>query len=126
MLSMVIIISTIIFLVTTTGVLISTIQSGSAYNERLASEALFAARAGAQDAIIKIVRDKNYPVPDSYSIGISAGRTADVEITAATGGFDIISIGTAGGRRTAIRVELGVDAVTGEVTVNSFKEDYSL
>ena len=41
------------------GVVISALLSNTVFSSRLSAEALAAARAGAQDAIIKIIRYKN-------------------------------------------------------------------
>lgn len=99
--------------------------SNTFYGERMASEALSAARAGAEDAILRVVRYKNCPTtgcPASYSIAVGS-RTADVTIASdGQGHITIDSTGTAFTRKKKVEVILGVDPTTGEVKLQSFEE----
>lgn len=122
----VLLISTIIMLIAIYGVIISVIFLNSAFNERLAEEALVVARSGAQDAIIRVVRYKDCPTingcPAEYTLEVG-GNTAEVKINNEGGGSIIItSTGTVLMRKKRIVAELGIDDVTGEVNVQSFKE----
>jgi len=134
-LSTVLMIAAIVLLIAVSGVIVSSVLVNAALNERLAAEALLTARAGAQDAMVRIVRDKDFVSNNpsicsittcDYSIAVSSGRTADVTITDTATGFEVVSVGRAVGRRKVIRAELGVDPVTGEVKVHFFREDYQL
>ena len=134
-LSTVLMIAAIVLLIAVSGVIVSSVLVNAALNERLAAEALLTARAGAQDAMVRIVRDKDFVSNNpsicsittcDYSIAVSSGRTADVTITDTATGFELVSVGRAVGRRKVIRAELGVDPVTGEVKVHFFREDYQL
>ncbi|OGY59768.1 MAG: hypothetical protein A3B23_03610 [Candidatus Colwellbacteria bacterium RIFCSPLOWO2_01_FULL_48_10] len=132
-LSVVLAISSIILVVTVAGVIISTILTNAAFSERLASDALFSARAGAQDAIMRIIRYKNCSpdgCPYDYSITIDNG-TAQVNIRdsgswygceAVPAGLCVISTGSAALRKKRIVVKTVADAITGELKIQSFKE----
>ena len=132
----VLVIAAIVLIIAISGVFVATVLTNTAFNERLASEALLAARAGAQDAIIRVVRYRDCPgagCPASYSIDIDGAGTREAEIeiidfgsigdcTAGSGVLCVSSVGIANLRQKRILVELGVDDITGEVRVQSFKE----
>lgn len=109
-------------------------QSG--FGIRLSSEALLAARSGIQDAMIKIVRNKdiNYATSGSpYTINIG-NRSATIAIckdsktvstpcdTANIGKDEIISLGIALTKRRELRAILNITTATGEVWVESLEE----
>lgn len=99
--------------------------SNTFYGERMSSEALSAARAGAEDATLRVIRYKNCPTtgcPASYSMTVGS-RTADVVIASdGQGHITIDSTGTAFTRKKKIEVILGVNSTTGEVKFQSFSE----
>ncbi|MBI2011080.1 MAG: hypothetical protein HYS89_02560 [Candidatus Colwellbacteria bacterium] len=99
--------------------------SNTFYGERMASEALSAARAGAEDAIIRVIRYKNCPTtgcPASYTVTVGS-RTADVTIASdGSGHITINSTGAAFTRKKKVQVILGVNSSTGEVKLQSFAE----
>ena len=99
------------------------------YASRLSAEALETARAGVQDAIIKVVRDKDCPnvsCPSPYTVETSNGRTATVSICKDTcsgaGKTQVISTASALNRQKKIQAILSVDPVTGQVAVDSLQE----
>lgn len=93
---------------------------------KFSGEALMAARSGVQDALVRIIRDKNFnPSPNPYAL--SAGRgTAQVTVCkdtcAGTGKFQIDSLGSSFTKRRKIRAVVSVDSQTGEVKLESEKE----
>lgn len=91
---------------------------------RLSAEAFAAAKSGVEDAMLRILRDKNYSDPTGYSI--SLGRaTVDVVVNADTPDADkttITSTGTAFRRKRQIQAIVSIDAVSGIVKVISLKE----
>lgn len=92
-------------------------------SERLAAEALGAARAGAQDAILKVIREGGCPT--SLPVLTVGQRTAERTCTENTPGTDqitVTSIGKALSRQKKVQVILGVDPTTGEVKLQSFLE----
>lgn len=95
---------------------------------RLAAEALETARAGIDDAIIKVVRDKDCPnvaCPSPYQLLTATGRTANVTIckdTCVSGRTQILSAATVLNRRRTVEALLIVDALTGQVTVDAIRE----
>jgi hypothetical protein len=107
------------------GVAISNALNSTFFGERLGAEALYAARAGAQDAIIKVVR--TCPLsscPSSYSLTVGSRSTADVTISRdiPSGRITIDSVGTALTRKKKMEVILGIDQTTGQATIQSFQE----
>jgi hypothetical protein len=107
-------------------------QSG--FGVKLSAEALAAARAGIQDAKMRIVRDKNF-VPGSNPYSLTVGNNS-VQITvckdlktvsnpcdtAMSGKFEITSLGSAFTKRRQIRAILSVNGTTGEIKLESEKE----
>lgn len=109
-------------------------QSG--FGVKLSAEALAAARAGIEDGIIKIVRDKtiNYTTSGSpYTITVSS-RSAQVTIckdtktaatacdTVNTGKHEITSLGSAFTKRRELRAILNVNSTSSEVQMESIQE----
>lgn len=118
--------SAIILEVAIVSIVLANVFNNTRYNERLAAEAFGAARAGAQDAALRVIRYKDCPAtpgcPATSTITVGL-RTADVTITDSGGGIITVdSVGTALGRQKKVQAILGVDPVTGEVSLRSFKE----
>ena len=118
--------SAIILEVAIVSIVLANVFNNTRYNERLAAEAFGAARAGAQDAALRVIRYKDCPVtpgcPAMSTITVGL-RSADVTITDSGGGIITVdSVGTALGRQKKVQAILGVDPVTGEVSLRSFKE----
>lgn len=97
----------------------------SSYGTRLSQEALYAARAGVNDAILRTIRDKNFPtIGSTYTIAI--GR-ANVEITINKNQPDtnqntITAVATVLTREKTMQAILSINSVTGEISVVSFDE----
>src|SRR3989338_5812168 len=98
-LPVVLLISAIVIELTIAGVILAAFLSNTVFSSKLSSEALAAARAGAQDAIVKIIRDKNFSAPSGYSLPNISNRTsAQVTVlrdTPVVGLDEITSVGTA-------------------------------
>ena len=108
------------------------------FGARLAAEALEVARAGVDDAIIRIINDKSCPNAScqNYPVTVSNGRTANVTTSYIFPSVScspdpsippntqlrIISGGNAGNRNRTIQAALTVDCLNGQVTVNSITE----
>ncbi len=124
-LSTILLISLIILELSVAAALTSASLSNTFYGERMASEALSAARAGAEDAIIRVIRYKNCPTtgcPASYSVTVGS-RSTDVTIADdGQGHITITSTGAAFTRKKKVQVILGVNSTTGEVKLQSFAE----
>ncbi len=99
---------------------------------RLAAEALAAARAGVDDALIKIVRNRNFTAyPEPYEVQITGGRVASVTVCkdllpsepecAGVGKSKITSKASALNKRSKIEAILTVEP-EGKVSVDSIKE----
>lgn len=119
-------ITVIIFEVAVAGVVTANALNNTFFGERLGAEAQHAARAGAQDAIIRVIR--NCPLSDctttSYSLPVGPRSTAQVSIARdpVNGKITINSTGEALTRKKKVEVILGVNQTTGQVKVQSLKE----
>jgi len=97
----------------------------SSYGARLSQEALYAARAGLNDAILRTVRDKDFPTVGSvYNITIDR---ASVEITINknqpnTSQNTIIAVATVLTRKKSMQAVISINSITGEVSTVSFDE----
>ena len=91
--------------------------------ERMAAEALTAGRSGIEDGILRVIRNKNYQ--GDYSLIVN-NRTVDVKICKDTcdpiGKHIITAINAAAINRRQIKAILEVNAITGEVLIESIKE----
>lgn len=147
----VIIVAAIIMELAIAAVLISSSFTGSAFNARLATEALAVAEAGAEDGILKVIRycplgtvvgtscvDTTPPSScstitggEAYEITVGA-RTACVLIlndppppASPSGNKIIISGSNISSRIKRVEVKLSIDQTTGKTEVKSFKECYN-
>ena len=135
-LPVILLISGIVMELTIAGVIIASLITSTIFSERLSAEALAAARSGAQDAIVKIIRyncssfisgcpSEN---PDSPDVVVLAeNRTAEVYIAAKTPigdgvRFTVSSVGIAATNKKKIEALVEVSASSGKVSVVSFKE----
>jgi hypothetical protein len=98
----------------------------SNFATRLSAEALATARAGMDDGIIRLVRDKNFSSA-GYTVTVG-NRTANVEVCnvtcpgLATNQAKVTSVATALNKKKKLEAVLTVDSVTGQVTVNSIQD----
>lgn len=98
------------------------------FGSRLSAEALTAASAGIEDALIKIVRDKNCPNSDCvspYTLNVgnnSAVITICKDTCSGTGTHQINSLGRALTQRRQLVAIVETNSVTGEVRIISIRE----
>lgn len=122
----IIIMGSIILEIAVVGAFLAYLFSQSGYGLRLSAEALNAARAGAQDAILRVVRNKDFPSGHASEYTITNnGRDTTVVVLASTpsSGFTTItSDASALSRRKKIKVVLAIDSLTGKVDVVSYEE----
>ena len=116
----VLIISMVIIEVAIIGVILANIFNNTRFGERLAAEAYSAARSGAQDAIWRVIQEKDCPASSwNFAVGPrSAGITCDKV-------GEIVTIESTGGaflRSKKVEAVLGVSSDTGEVSIRSLKE----
>lgn len=95
----------------------------NALSVRAAAEALFLARAGAQDAIMRVVRDKNFS-SSGYTVPVGS-RSATVVVTKdqpQAGQTTITATSSVVRRQKEIQAVVTIDGVTGQSEIVSFKE----
>ena len=114
------------------GVFIAYLLSQSGFGAKLSAEALAAAQAGIQEAMMKIVRDKNFS-SSGYDIAVGS-RAAHIIVckdsktvssacsTANPGKDEITSLGSASIKRRQLRAMVNVNSATGEVKIESIVE----
>ena len=119
-------ITLIVFELAAAGIVVVNALNNSFFGERLAAEAWQAARAGAQDAVLLVI--KKCPLSDcdpvSYTLSVGPRSTAQVTIVRdpVSGKITVGSTGESFTRKKKIEVILGVDQGSGQVKVQSFKE----
>ncbi len=126
-LPVILLISGIVIGLAIAGVVMATLLSNTILSSRLSAEALAVARAGARDAIIKIIRYKNCnasfcggAVPYTLTLG---SRTALVSLVDnGNNTLTVTSTGTAVTSRKRIRAVVGVEPLSGKISIVSFKE----
>ncbi|MBI4159702.1 hypothetical protein HY504_00890 [Candidatus Wolfebacteria bacterium] len=119
-----------------TGLFIAHFLGQSGYGAKLSAEALGAARAGIEDGILKVVRNKNIDYGSSaspYALTVGA-RTATVSIckdtkttaspcdTSQAGKNEVTAVGVAFTKQRKLRALLNVNSVTGEVRLEDLRE----
>jgi len=109
------------------GVIIAMLVSNTVFSSRVSSEALAAARAGAQDAAVKIARYKDCnatycggTVPYTITVG---SATAEVSLTDnGDNTLTVTSIGTVFTRKKKMEALVGVDPISGKINIISLEE----
>jgi len=120
----ILIMATVVIELAVGAVVVATMLNNTASNRRLSMEALQAARGGAQDALVYVQRycSSSSGCVKTYDMTVGS-RTAHVEITDAGGGLvTITSTGDANLRKKRVQVEVGIDSITAEMRIRSFKE----
>lgn len=109
------------------GTVLAVVLNNTASSRRLATEALAAARAGAQDAIMKVSRDNSFSDLLGYSLDVTDRASAQITVTPTCDvdgncKDEVVSIGTVTSRKKKIVAVLGIDKDTGRVRIQSFEE----
>lgn len=124
----------IIIEIAITGVFIIYFLGQSSFGVKLSAEALSASRTGVYDAILKIVREKNFSTGatpytiaiDNNSVQVWVCRNSKTAVsycdTAASDKYEITSLGKARDKNRRLRAFLNVNNVNGEVRVESISE----
>lgn len=104
------------------GALVAFILNNTGWGERLSAQALAAAKAGVEDAFIKITVDKTFSAPGGYNFAVDS-RAVQVTVIKDLGGTSqIISLGKALSRQRKLEAILVVDADTGKIDLKSTRE----
>ena len=120
------VISGIVVGIAVAGALLAFVFIRSGLSNRLTIEATTVARAGVQDALLRLVRDKSLNTSyaltvGSYSTTVTVTRDNDCTTTS-TGRTCITSLSTALTRQKKFQAITAVDATTGEVRIISLYE----
>jgi hypothetical protein len=114
------------------GAFISYYLSQSGFGIKMSAEALAAAEAGVQDALIKIIRNKDF-TSSGYDLTVG-NRSANIIVckdtktvsslcdTENSGKHEITSIGSALVKKRKIEAIVNVNSATGEVKIESIQE----
>lgn len=143
-LPIILLIGGIVMELTIAGVVVATLINNTIFSERLSAEALAAAHAGVQDAMVKIIRYNCFsgmsigcPSDDSLSpdvLDLSNDRIAEVYIsdrmstdsdgdgTDDTFSFVIDSVGTVLARKKRIEAKVGINPNSGKISIISLEE----
>jgi len=92
---------------------------------RASQEALFTARAGVGDALLKVVRDKDFITITPYTISVNSGAaTTTASVTAIDSGSRkiITATSTVVNRTKTVQAIVNIDQTTGKVDIVSFEE----
>lgn len=124
-LTTVLIVSTVIVETALVGLSIAYLVGEEGFGLKSSRHATVAARSGMNDAILKIINNKDY-LGQSYTLPVDIYET-DVTITRNAidtryARYDIDSLGKSLGKRIKISGVIIVDEYSGEVTVQSFQE----
>ena len=122
----------IIVEVAVASVFLLTYLNNSVYGARLSEQALVAARSGINDAVSRVILNKDCGAdagcaplyPDTYTITVE-GAYVDVSIckdTCVSGKHQVVAIGRALTKQHRVVAVLTVDSFTGLVTVDSIKD----
>ncbi len=108
------------------GAFVSYFLGQSGFGIKASEEALAAAHAGIQDSLIRIIRNKNFnPSPNPYTLAIG-DSSAQVEVCkdacAGDNTFQIDSLGISFNKRRRVRAIIQINALTGEVKLESERE----
>ncbi len=116
------------------GVFIVYFLGQSSFGVKWSAEALAAGRTGVYDAVLKIVREKNFSTgatPYTLAVGnhsvqiwvcLNSKTAVSYCDVAATGKYEITSLGNARNKYRRLRAFLNVNDVNGEVKVESISE----
>jgi hypothetical protein len=111
------------------GIFIVSVLNNSSMGLRSAAAALAAAQSGIDDALLNVVRDKDYLYsPSPFVLSVASAR-ATITVTNPPCGASLVakpviimSLGSAGLGRRHLRTDVVVDCLTGEVRVVSSQE----
>lgn len=113
-LPLILLISVIIIEFAIAGVFIAYFMSTSGQGERLNARALSAAKAGLQDALVRIARDKNFP-NTTYNLTVGDDSvTINVSKNLSNNTFTVTSTASAGTRKKRLVGTISIDNTTGK------------
>ncbi len=122
-LSLVFLIGGIIILVGVSLTFIVVSFIGSNYGFQMSNRALAAASGGANDAVIKLLRDKDFSSAGyTVTIGSDSAAVAVTQNSPIAGQAKIISTGTASSYQRKIQAVAAVNATTGQVQLVSWEQ----
>lgn len=126
-LPVILLISSIVIELTIAGVIVSALLTNTVFSSKLSAEAISAARAGAQDGIVKIIRYKNCNATScggTVPYSLTLGRATVLVEMVDNGDYTITvkSTATVVTRKKKVEALIGVDSITGKINVISISE----
>ena len=97
--------------------------SSNSLNLRAGNDALFVARAGANDEVLRVVNNKDFS-SSGYTMPLDS-KTAQVTVTRSqpvAGETTIVSTATVLGRQRTVKLIVSIDSLSGEVSTVSLDE----
>ena len=112
------------------GIFVVYVLNNSSFGLRLSSDALAASQSGIDDALLNLLRDKDFAYSSSpFVLILSSRASADITLVNSPCGAlltpkqaTITSLGRAGLQRRQLEATVAVDCATGEVRVALIKE----
>lgn len=108
-----------------TGSLIVYLLSSSNFNIRLSSKALLSAKTGAQDGILRLIRDTNFTSSVGYDPTGEGKSQVKINVILSNADViqkEIISVGCASARYRQLRGVVEINKNTGELKILSIEE----
>jgi hypothetical protein len=124
-LPMVLVISMVIIEVSVISVILANTFNNTRVGQRLAAEAYYAARSGANDGILRVLRYQDSPsvpeCPDSYELMVGS-RVANVCMSTEGDNVIVESTGSAFFSSKKVEATIEIDPDSSEISIVSFKE----
>lgn len=126
-LTTILIIGTIIMETALVGLAVAYLVGEQGFGVRMSYNATYAAKSGAQDAVLRIIRNKDASFSSGYTMGVGGYQVAvtvsSTQLdTSEYRKFTVLSTGSAMGKRAIIEAVVILNAYTGGVSSVAYRE----